>query len=144
MKQRTHLSIVVRAALLAAFIAMPFGAMPQANAVQTTGVARNVHYVAAFQPLFGANIPFSGRIVLNFNNGIVSGSYSDMSIQPNAPFSNRVNVPISGGVDGDNIHFSIGGTFTFNGKIERDAISGSATFRGQIYQFLARQGVPKH
>ncbi len=143
MKQRTLCSIL-RAALVAVFITTPFVSMPPAGAVQTTGVARNVQYVAAFEPLFNASIPFSGRIVLNFNNGIVSGSYTDMSIQPNAPFTNRVNVPISGGVDGDNIHFTIGGTFTFNGKIEGDTISGSATYRGKVYQFLARQGVPKH
>ena len=144
MKQRTLRFLLIRGLLIGAYLLAPFVTMPQAFAVQTSGVARNVPYVAAFQPLMSANIPFSARMVLNYNNGVVSGNYTDMSIQPNAPFANRTNVPISGGVDGDNIHFSIGVAFTFNGKIEGDTISGSATYRGRIYQFLARQGVPRH
>lgn len=143
MKQRTLFSLFTRAVLLAIFAAAPFVNMPQATAIETSGVVRNVHYVAAFQPLFNARIPFSGEFVLNYNHGIISGTYNDMSIQPAAPFANRTNVSVVGGVDGDNIHLTIGGTFTFNGKIEGDTISGSAYYRGTLYQFLARQGVPK-
>ncbi|MEO9263307.1 MAG: hypothetical protein ABI282_04380 [Candidatus Baltobacteraceae bacterium] len=69
----------------------------RADAVQATNI-RNVPYVAAFQPLFGGSIPFSG-------------TYTDESIQPGAPFTNRRNVSISGVVDGDNINLNIGGSF---------------------------------
>ncbi len=144
MKQRTLYSLLVRAVLAAGLIVAPFTAVPPAAAITTTGVAKNIHYVVAFQPLYGGNIPFSGTMILNFNNGIISGTYTDMSIQPYAPFQNRINVPVAGGVSGDNIHLQIGGTLTFNGKIEGDTISGSAFYHGRIYQFLAKQGVPKH
>lgn len=132
----------VRACLGGVLVACFFAAMtPRAEAVQATNV-RNVHYVAAYQPLVGGSIPFSGSLVLNFNRGIVSGTYTDESIQPGAPFANRRNAPVSGGVDGDNIHLNIGGSFSFNGKLEGDTISGSAFYRGRIYQFLAKQGTP--
>ena len=144
MKQRSLYLLFARALLAMAIGATAFVRMPAALAIQTNGVARNVHYVAAFQPLNGGSIPFSAEMVLNYNNGIISGTYNDRSIQPNAPFANRTNVPVAGGVSGDNIHFSIGMTFSFNGKIEGDTISGSAYWRGRIYEFLARQGVPKH
>jgi hypothetical protein len=131
--------------LASSLLLVPFVThVPRADAVSTS-MARNVHYVAAMQTLFGMGLPFSGTLVLNYNHGIVSGTYTDQSIQPGAPFANRPPVAVSGGVDGDNIHLNIGGSFNFNGKLEGDTISGSAFYRGKIVQFLAREGTPaKH
>jgi hypothetical protein len=143
MKQHFPRLLPTRIALAAIFVVMPFVSVPHAAAIQTNGVANNVHYVASFQPLSRASIPFSGRLVLNYNNGFINGTYNDRSVQPNAPFANRFNTPVTGGVSGDDIHLTIGNALRFNGQVEGDTIAGSAFYRGRLFQFLAVQGETK-
>lgn len=132
------------AALL--FAAAFFGTALRSDAISTNAEVRNVPYVVAYQPSIGGNggTPYSGKLILNYNHGIVSGRYTDESIKPGAPFAQRPNTSVSGGVDGNRIHFTIGGSFTFNGTIEGETISGSATYRGRIYNFMAKQGKAKN
>lgn len=126
----------------AALWAAPF----RIEAISTNAEVRNVPYVVAYQPSIGGNgaTPYSGKMTLNYDRGIVSGRYTDESIKPGAPFAQRPNTSVSGGVNGHRIHFTIGGSFSFNGTIEGETISGSATYRGRIYNFMAKQGKAKN
>jgi hypothetical protein len=113
-----------------------------AGAIEANAVIRNVHYDCAFAPLFFASFPYSGLLVLNFNRGIITGTYTDTSIKPGSPFGNRLPHTVSGGADGSNIHLNIGAVW-FNGIIQGDTISGSAMIRGRVYEFEAKERVAK-
>lgn len=107
--------------------------------ISTSGVVHNVPYVIGFRPLNSMTQPFIGQMSLNFNNGIVSGHYTDISIRPGSPFANGTNLPVTGGVSNDNVRLIIRQT-TFRGTMKGEWMSGSATIRGQIYTFEANQG----
>jgi hypothetical protein len=78
---------------------------------------------------------------LNFNNGIVSGTYTDLSVRPGSPFANAHNISVSGGVSGGHVTLIIR-QVTFKGTMHGEKMSGSATIRGSIYTFSAQQGTP--
>jgi hypothetical protein len=130
---RSHLSL----ALLAAVIAL--SAMP-ARAVVMHGRSWQATYVAAFTPSFGASrVPYSGTMNLNFNQGIISGTYVSDSVRPD-PLRGR-RVPISGNVSEGRITliFQPPGNFTIRGTIAGNGeISGSGTIRGTSYNMLAK------
>jgi hypothetical protein len=107
--------------------------------VSTSGVVNNVPYVIAFRPLNSTTQPYVGQMYLNFNNGIVSGRYTDISIRPGSPFANQINVPVSGGVSNGNVQLIIR-QHTFRGTLKGEWISGDVTLRGRIYVFEAEQG----
>ena len=123
---------------LAYVVAFP----PNARAV-TTQVpnARNVAYVIGFQPLNSSSHPYLGQMHLNFANGIISGTYTDISIKPGSPFANAHNISVSGGVSSDHVTLVIRNV-TFKGTMSGQKMSGSATIRGAIYQFEAHPGAP--
>jgi len=113
-----------------------------ATAFGASSVARNVPYVAAFAPLNSKAHPFSATMQLNYNKGIVSGTYTDTSSKPGSPLANRRNVALTGGL-GDNgvLHFAVG-TLSFRGTLQGVWIKGTATSHGRNYTFEAKQGAP--
>jgi hypothetical protein len=123
---------------LAIIVALP----PSVRAV-TAQVpnARNVAYVIGFQPLHSSTQPYLGQMHLNFANGIVSGTYTDISIKPGSPFANAQNISVSGGATSDHVTLIIKNV-TFKGTMNGQKMSGSATIRGTIYQFEAHPGSP--
>ncbi len=126
------------ALMLAMVVAFP----PSARAV-TSQVpnARNVAYVIGFQPRHSSPQPYLGQMHLNFADGIISGTYTDISIKPGSPFANAHNLSISGGVSSAHVTLIIRNV-TFKGTMNGQKMSGSATIRGTIYQFEAHPGSP--
>ncbi len=111
------------------------------GAVAVQGVARNIPYVIGFHALHSSQHPYVGQMRLNFNNGIISGTYTDISVKPGSPFANGHNIPVSGGVTNSNVTLKIR-QVSFKGTIHGNKMSGSATIRGTIYQWTAQQGTP--
>jgi hypothetical protein len=111
------------------------------GAVAIQGVVHNVPYVIGFHPLNSSQYPYLGQMHLNFNNGIVSGTYTDLSVRPGSPFANAHNISVSGGVSGGHVTLIIR-QVTFRGTMHGEKMSGSATIRGSIYTFSAQQGTP--
>jgi hypothetical protein len=112
----------------------------EARAV-TTQNARSVPYVIGFHPMHSSQTPYLGQLHLTFNNGVVSGTYTDLSIRPGSPFANAQNLPVSGNVSESHVTLIIR-QVTFRGTMSGNKMSGSATIRGSIYTFEARQGTP--
>jgi hypothetical protein len=134
--------IMIRnAALLGLTIALTFGCPFDARAVAVQGVAHNVPYLIAFRPLHSQQQPYLGQMHLNFNNGIISGTYTDLSIRPGSPFANARNIAVTGGTSSNHVRLVIG-NITFRGSVNGDHMSGSATIRGTIYNFDAHPGSP--
>jgi hypothetical protein len=125
-------------ALALAILALPIPAL----ALNAHSVARNVPYVAAFQPANSVAQPFSGTMSLTYNHGIVSGTYTDSSSDPRAPLANRVRLAVSGGVDSTGNMTLLIGPLSFHGTLHGQWIKGTATVYGRIYTFQARQGAP--
>lgn len=121
-------------ALLLSAYALP------AIAVVVHGRVWQATYIAAYQPTFGAQrVPNSGTMKLNFNNGIISGTYVSESVRPDPLYGRTIGV--SGNVSEGQITliFQTGGGFTVRGSLAGDGeISGTATINGSFYDFLAR------
>ena len=132
-------SLFVSACTIALLVALP--ATARAVAVNGTVTARNVAYVIGFHPLHSSQSPYLGQMHLNFNNGIISGTYTDLSIRPGSPFANAHNIAVSGGLSGSQVTLNIR-QITFRGTLTGEKMSGSATIRGSIYTFVAQQGTP--
>jgi len=122
-------------------IVLPLVFPSNARAVTIHGVAHNVPYVIGFHPLNSQQHPYLGQMHLNFNNGIISGTYTDISIRPGSPFANAQNISVSGGLSGSHVSLIIR-QVTFRGTVTGEKMSGSATIRGTIYTFAAQQGTP--
>jgi hypothetical protein len=133
--QRRLLGTLLTLAMLAAF--------PASVRAVTTQVpnARNVAYVIGFHPLHSSTQPYLGQMHLNFADGIISGTYADISIKPGSPFANAHNLSVSGGASSDHVTLVIRNV-TFRGTMTGQKMSGSATIRGTIYQFEAHPGSP--
>jgi hypothetical protein len=123
-------------ALLGAALLIPF----TARAAVLHGKVWQATYVAAYQPTFGATrVPNSGIMKLNFNHGIISGTYVSQSVRPD-PLYGRT-IIVSGNVSEGQITLILqtGGGFTVRGTLAGDGeISGTATINGRFYTFLAR------
>lgn len=126
--------ILIRTLTLAAAVAL--------TAFGSNSVARAVPFVAAFQPLNSAVQPYSGIMHLDFNRGTISGTYDDTSIQPRGPLVDRRLVHVSGGVDEHGSLTLLIGPLTVHGTMHGRWMSGTATFRGRLYAFKAREGLP--
>ena len=116
-------------------------AAARAVAINGAATAQNVPYVIGFHPLHSSQTPYLGQMHLNFNHGIISGTYTDISIRPGSPFANAHNIAVSGGLSGSQITLHIR-QITFRGTLTGEKMSGSATIRGSIYTFAAQQGTP--
>jgi hypothetical protein len=115
-----------------------------AGAVTQSG-PRTVSYVVGYQhAIRPPGVPFTGEMRLTFNNGIVSGRYTDTSIRPGGPLANVRNAAVQGGVDEDHgrIHFTIATRFRVSGTFEHGIIDGNANVRNVIYNFHARPTTP--
>lgn len=128
---------LIGAIALALPLALPF----HAGAVAVQGNVRNVPYLIAFHPLHSTQHPYLGQMHLNFNEGIISGTYTDISVRPGSPFANAHNIAVAGGTSGGNVTLRIR-QVTFRGTMEGEKMSGSATIRGTVYTFAAQQGTP--
>lgn len=133
--------MVRRIFLASAVIGLALALPLSVRAVSIHGVANNVPYVIGFHPLHSSATPFVGQLHLNFNNGIVSGTYTDISTRPGSPLANARNVAVAGNVSGSNITMRIR-QLTFRGTIEGETMSGSVTVNGTINTFHAQQGTP--
>ena len=135
--------MIRRSFLTALAVALAFGYPFQAGAVAVNSsvTAQNVPYVIGFQPLHSSQTPYLGQLHLNFNKGIISGTYTDLSIRPGSPFANAHNIPVSGGLSGSQVSLHIR-QITFRGTLTGEKMSGSATIRGSVYTFHAQQGTP--
>jgi hypothetical protein len=122
-------------------ILLPLVFPSNARAVAVQGVAHNVPYVIGFHPLNSSQHPYLGQMHLNFNKGIVSGTYTDISIRPGSLLANAHNIAVSGGLSGSQITLHVR-QVTFRGTLSGEKISGSATISGTIYTFTAQQGTP--
>jgi hypothetical protein len=111
------------------------------RAVAIEGVVHNVPYLIGFHPLNSSQHPYLGQLHLNFNKGVISGTYTDLSVKPGSPFANARNIPVSGGVSSSHVTLTIKHV-TFRGTMNGEKMSGSATIRGTIYVFEAHQGSP--
>jgi hypothetical protein len=128
--------------LLGLAIALPLAFPSGARAVTVQGVVvHNVPYVIAFRPINTQNEPYLGQMHLNFDNGVISGNYTDISIWPGSPFANAHNIPVSGGVGPQHLTLIIRHV-TFRGRMNGTTMSGSATIHGGRYLFEAQQGSP--
>jgi hypothetical protein len=111
-----------------------------AIAVVVHGRVWQATYIAAYQPTFGVQrVPHSGTMKLNFNNGIVSGTYVSESVRPDPLYGRTIGV--SGNVSEGQITliFQTAGGFTVRGTLAGDGeIAGTATINGSFYDFLAR------
>lgn len=124
-----------------AFVTLALAGYCAANvlAVAGHGPVWSATYVAAYNPLFGKAVPYSGEMKLTYNHGIVSGTYSATSVRPDPLYGRIVNV--TGTVQHGNINLDVGGMsgFTVRGTLASDGtISGTATQRGTMYSFLAK------
>ena len=122
-------------------IAVPLLLASNVRAVTVQSVASNVPYLIAFHPLNSSQHPYLGQMHLNFNHGVISGTYTDLSNKPGSPFANARNISVSGGLSGSNVTLIVR-QITFRGTVDGDKMSGSATIRGGIYQFAAQKGTP--
>lgn len=126
-------------------IALLVALSSNARAVTTSNAPpneKNVPYVMGFNPLNSSAHPYLGQLHLTFNDGVLSGTYTDLSIKPGSPFANTHNITVSGNYSGSHVtliirHITFRGTFSSPSKM-----SGSGTIRGSIYVFEAHKGSP--
>lgn len=126
--------ILTIAAVVAVVAGVPSAAIAQRHTVEYV-----VGYQAKYRP---TGTPFSGRMTLTFNNGVISGRYTDTSIRPGGPLANVRNAMVSGGVTNGNVSFTIGTRFSVHGTIHHGAITGTALLRHAVFDFHARPGTP--
>lgn len=99
-------------------------------------------YVAAFAPIFGASaVPHSGTMQLFVRDGTITGTYTGTSVGPDM-LDGRI-VPVTGSVSSSDgyVMLNIGGALSLRGMMGNDGtISGTATYRGRFYEFMAKPG----
>ena len=130
-----------RIGVLAGAVAFALGVPSSVRAVAINGVVKNVPYVIAFRPLHSQKEPYVGQMHLNFTNGIIQGTYTDISIRPGGPFANAHNISVTGGVSPSHVTLIIR-QVTFRGTASGERMSGSATINGAMYTWEAHQGSP--
>jgi hypothetical protein len=106
--------------------------------ITSQSVVRNVRYEMTFGPVNQPHF-YSGNMLLNFNQGTVSGTYNDTSVRPGGPMHNRRNVPVSGGLNAEGHATLLIGPLTFRGTLKGQTYSGTATWGSRVFTFNARQ-----
>jgi hypothetical protein len=129
---------VTRVALAEAFFVL--AANTSALAVTNAGAEIATPYVAAFAPIFGVSaMPHTGTMRLLIHDGIVSGTYTGTSISPD-PLDSRI-VAVTGSMSDGYVQIYVGGYLSVRGTVANDGtISGTASYRGRLYQFVAKPG----
>jgi hypothetical protein len=94
-------------------------------------------YVAAYEPVFGAQgVPYSGILKLKFNHGIITGTYQSESVRPDPLFGRIVNV--TGNTNKGYVSLRFGSVALPNATIDaHGTIGGTANWQGKLYDFLA-------
>jgi hypothetical protein len=137
------MNILKLASAIAAVAGLSFlGSTTPAMATTNSTPAIPTPYVAAFTPAFGlTSMPYAGQMQLTINDGTVTGTYTGISVRPD-PLNDRI-TPVTGTVSSDgHVQFYIGNAISFTGEVYADGtISGSADYRGQIWDFMAKPGV---
>jgi len=127
---------------LAAGVLLASVSIAPALAVTNTGGHAAAPYVAAFAPVFGVNgFPHTGVMDIAVHDGEISGTYSGTSVGPD--YLNDRIVPVSGTISPNDgyVQLFIGGALTLRGTMANDGtISGTATYRGRLYEFVAQPG----
>jgi hypothetical protein len=121
---------------------MFLGLVAPAMATTNSTPAVPTPYIAAFAPAFGlTSMPYAGQMQLTINDGTVTGTYTGISVRPD-PLNGRI-TPVTGTVSSDgHVQFYIGNAMSFTGEVYADGtISGSADYRGQIWDFVAKPGM---
>jgi hypothetical protein len=134
-----RIGMVAAAAALSVFSALP--AMATTNSVPSIPTP----YVAAFTPAFGlTGMPYVGQMQLTISRGTVTGTYTGISARPD-PLNGRI-IPVTGTVSDDgHMQFYVGNSMSFIGEVYADGtISGSTNYRGGIWDFTAKPGMPGH
>ncbi|HET9028589.1 MAG TPA: hypothetical protein VFN49_00300 [Candidatus Aquilonibacter sp.] len=108
--------------------------------ITTQSSVHNVPYVIGFHPLNSSQQPFVGQMFLNFNDGTISGKYTDISVMPGSPLANVINTAVQGSISSDGSVILMIRHLTFRGTMKGQWMSGSLTTRGRIYVFDAEQG----
>ncbi|HEY3675331.1 MAG TPA: hypothetical protein VGK84_05020 [Candidatus Tumulicola sp.] len=138
------MNILKLASAIAAVAGLSFlGSAIPAMATTNSTPAIPTPYVAAFTPAFGlSGMPYAGQMQLTMSNGTVTGTYTGISIRPD-PLNGRI-VPVTGTVSDDgHVQFYVGNAMSFTGEVYADGtISGSANYRGGIWDFMAKPGMP--
>jgi hypothetical protein len=129
-------------AMLASVLMAIAGSAIPALAVTNSGVQTATPYVAAFAPIFGTSgVPHSGTMRLVVSDGAISGTYTGTSFGPDS-LDDRI-VSVSGSVNENDgyVQLFIGGVLSLRGTMANDGrISGTATYRGRLYEFVAAPG----
>ncbi|HMF29426.1 MAG TPA: hypothetical protein VKE42_11675 [Candidatus Cybelea sp.] len=133
-----HLNYLAGAA--AAGVLFAAASIAPALAVTNSGAQSATPYVAAFAPVFAVNgFPHTGVMQIVINDGTISGTYSGTSAGPDY-LDDRI-VLVSGTVSPDDgyVQLFIGGALALRGTMANDGtISGTATYRGRLYEFVAQ------
>jgi hypothetical protein len=122
---------------------MFLGLVAPAMATTNSTPAVPTPYIAAFTPAFGlTSMPYAGQMQLTISDGTVTGTYTGISVRPD-PLNGRI-TPVTGTVSSDgHVQFYVGNAMSFRGEVYADGtISGSADYRGQIWDFMAKPGMP--
>ncbi|HEY1976657.1 MAG TPA: hypothetical protein VGG89_08935 [Candidatus Baltobacteraceae bacterium] len=97
-------------------------------------------YIAAYQPQFGntGGVPYSGVMKLNFNHGIVNGTYDSQSVRPD-PYRGRI-LTVTGTISSDNHMMLRFGSFSLpNATIgSHGTIKGTGNQNGKLFNFEAK------
>ena len=130
-----------RLLVLALALTLPIVVGSVARAVSIHGTVKNVPYVIAFRPLNTLKEPYVGQMHLNFTDGVIQGTYTDISTKPGSPFANAYKISVSGGVSDTHVTLIVR-QVTFRGTASGESMKGSANIRGGIYEWEAHQGSP--
>jgi|SRR5580692_9564291 hypothetical protein len=137
------MNILKLASAIAAVAGLSFlGTATPAMATTNSTPAIPTPYVAAFTQAFGlTSMPYAGQMQLTISDGTVTGTYTGISVRPD-PLNNRIS-PVTGTVSSDgHMQFYVGNSMSFIGEVYADGtISGSANYRGQIWDFMAKPGM---
>jgi hypothetical protein len=132
-----------RAVLAAAFLAAACFAAP-ALAVTNGDETTFSPYLAAFTPEFGpSGVPYVGTMKLVVRDGTIDGTYTRISARPDF-LTNRIS-QVTGTVNRSDgyVQLNVGNALAFTGRMDADGtISGTATYRGSLYEFVAKPGSP--
>jgi hypothetical protein len=132
-----------RAVPAVALFAAALFAVP-AQAVTNAGETTFAPYVAAFSPVFGPSaVPHVGTMRLIMHDGSIQGTYTGISARPDA-LNDRI-VPVTGSVNQNDgyVQLYVGSALAFTGTMAADGtISGTAQYRGGLYDFVAEPGTP--
>ncbi|HZV78584.1 MAG TPA: hypothetical protein VFF60_03115 [Candidatus Binatus sp.] len=132
---------VSRALLIIAIslISIGQGTVSQAQASSLAlPVDQQITYHCQWTQRVGPSTPWTGTMTIRVNaEGIINGTYRSTSARPD-PFYGRM-ITVTGALQGQNIRLSFGisPAVTVRGELFSNGISGTTTFNGGRFEFLA-------